>query len=194
MLAKRVPAPGKGELLTGAVKQEAVNTWGKRNRRRQSRERAGGVLEKEIALRHCTPVCPQRGYRYTLAASLSTATLDRPMHMDGLCPSGQIRYRACWQASLAGVCHHLPFDVCDICWPRATLCASGIAGARCLGMAADFCQSASHGAAPSTSSNTPTKSIINMAQTANYAEQIRVDNVLSSLQAPSRCYGTLKSM
>lgn len=188
MLVKRVPAPVKDELLTGAVKQEAVNTWGKRNRRRQSRERAGGVLEKEIALRHCTPVCPQRGYRYTLAASLSTATLDRPMHMDGLCPSGQIRYRACWQASLAGVCHHLPFDVCDICWPRATLCA------RCLGMAADLCQSASHGAAPSTSSNTPTKSITNMAQTANYAEQMGIDNVLSSLQAPSRCYGTLKSM
>lgn len=152
MLVKRVPAPVKDELLTGAVKQEAVNTWGKRNRRRQSRERAGGVLEKEIALRHCTPVCPQRGYRYTLAASLITAMLDRPMHMDGLACARLARYRACWQASLAGVCHHLPFDVCDNCWPRATLCASGIAGARCLGMAADLCQSASYGAAPSTSS------------------------------------------
>jgi hypothetical protein len=158
MPVKRVPAPVKDELLTGTVKQEAVNTWGKRNRRGQ---RAGGVFEKEIALRHCTPVCPQRGCRYTLAASLSTATLDRPMHMDRLA-----RYRACSQASLAGVCHHLPFDVCDICWPRATLCASGIAGARCLGMAADLCQSASHGAAPSTSSNTSTQSIINMAQTS----------------------------
>ena len=61
-------------------------------------------------------------------------------------------------------------------------------------MTADLCQSASHGAAPSTSSNTPTKSITNMAQTANYAEQMGIDNVLSSLQAPSRCYGTLKSM
>ena len=98
-------------------------------------ERAGGVFEKEIALRHFTPVCPQRGYRYTLAASLSTATLDRPMsmHIDGLCPFGLARYRGCWQASLAGVCHHLPFDVCDNCCTTAT--ASGIAGVRCPDMA-----------------------------------------------------------
>ena len=36
MPVKRVPAPVKDELLTGTVKQEAVSTWGKRNRRGQS--------------------------------------------------------------------------------------------------------------------------------------------------------------